>query len=65
MADRIRREWLSPAQLSEELGVPVNTIYEWNRKGIGPKRHRFGRYVRFRRPDVDRWAAKHQVPETR
>jgi predicted DNA-binding transcriptional regulator AlpA len=65
MADRTRREWLSPAQLSEELDLPLNTIYEWNRKGIGPPRHRFGRYVRYRRADIDRWTAEHQVPEAR
>lgn len=48
-------EWLSPEQLAKELGVPLSTIYQWRYKGTGPKAHRFGRHIRFRRSDVDEW----------
>lgn len=34
------REWLSPADVAEELGLDVSTIYDKIRRGIIPS-HRF------------------------
>jgi excisionase family DNA binding protein len=47
--------WLSPEDLANELGVPTRTVYGWRTKGHGPRGHRIGRHVRFRRQDVDEW----------
>lgn len=41
--------------VAEYLGVPVATVYAWNSRGLGPKRSRVGKYVRYRRVDVDAW----------
>jgi excisionase family DNA binding protein len=46
---------LTPEQLSDELTVPVSTIYRWNYTKTGPTPCRVGKYVRYRRDDVDRW----------
>lgn len=43
------------ADLSEMLGVPVNTIYGWRSRGEGPPGYRVGRHVRYRRAAVDAW----------
>lgn len=44
--------------VSEFLGVPVKTIYQWRTKHYGPKGMRVGRYIRYRREDVTAWLAE-------
>lgn len=52
-----RTEWLGVEDLAAELGVPTRTIYTWRYKGTGPRAGVFGKHLRFRREDVDRWIA--------
>ncbi|MCS7483099.1 helix-turn-helix transcriptional regulator [Umezawaea endophytica] len=42
-------------ELSEYLGVPVQTIYQWRTKKYGPPGRRMGKHVRFRPEDVETW----------
>jgi excisionase family DNA binding protein len=46
---------LSPTQLAEYIGVPVDTVYIWNQRGSGPKFARVGKHVRYRLTDVESW----------
>lgn len=46
---------LSPAELAEYLGVPVDTVYAWRYRGTGPRAFRVGRHLRFREADVQQW----------
>jgi excisionase family DNA binding protein len=48
---------MSPEELSDELGIPLSTIYNWRWKGEGPRAHKMGRHVRYKRTDVEDWAA--------
>jgi excisionase family DNA binding protein len=41
--------------LSDHLGVPKNTLYQWRTKGYGPTGRRIGKHVRYRPEDVDAW----------
>jgi DNA-binding transcriptional MerR regulator len=41
--------------LSDYLGVPINTLYQWRTKGYGPTGRRMGKYVRYRPEDVTTW----------
>lgn len=41
--------------VAEFLGVPVQTLYQWRTKGYGPPGRRVGKYLRYRREDVERW----------
>ena len=50
-----RRPLASPKELSEFLGVPVDTLYQWNHRGTGPKAHKVGRHLRYRWQEVDAW----------
>lgn len=43
--------------LSEFLGVPVKTLYEWRTKDYGPEGIRVGRYIRYDSDDVYAWVA--------
>ena len=51
----------------EEVGaylqVPIKTLYDWRHKGCGPRGMRVGRYVRYRRHDVDVWLDSCRDPE--
>jgi excisionase family DNA binding protein len=48
-------ELLSPDDLAALLKVPVKTVYNWRSEGKGPKGIKVGKYVRFRRSDVEAW----------
>jgi excisionase family DNA binding protein len=50
-------EWIGIEQLAKELGVPVRTIYQWRSRGSGPRGATFGRHVRFRRSEIEKWIA--------
>ncbi len=42
-------------ELSDYVGVPKQTIYSWHTRGRGPRAIRVGKYLRYRRSDVDAW----------
>jgi excisionase family DNA binding protein len=46
---------MSLGDLSEMLGIPVNTLYGWRARGEGPTGYRVGRHVRYRRSTVEAW----------
>ena len=46
---------MTVTELSEMLGIPVNTLYSWRWRGEGPTGYRVGRYVRYRRSEVNAW----------
>jgi excisionase family DNA binding protein len=52
---------LTITDLSDHLGVPVNTLYQWRTKGYGPTGRRIGKHVRYRPEDVDSWVEQQGV----
>lgn len=48
-------KFLSPAEVSEYIGVPVQTLYTWNAKGTGPAYSRVGKHIRYRLSTLDKW----------
>ena len=46
---------LTITDLSEMLGVPVDTLYGWRHRGEGPAGYRSGPHVRYRRAVVEAW----------
>jgi len=54
MADQ---EWISPAEVSEQYGIQIDTLKDWRKKGYGPPWARFGRLVRYRQTDWTAYAA--------
>jgi len=42
-------------EVSEYLGVPVGTLYQWRYRRIGPRAARVGRHLRYRPADVQAW----------
>ena len=54
------RQWVTPAELAEELGKSVTTLQNWRTRGDGPPWYNLGG-VRYDRADIDKWyeANKH------
>ena len=48
-------KYLSPEKLAEHYGVPLETVYGWNKKGTGPDYIRVGRHIRYRPKDIEAW----------
>jgi excisionase family DNA binding protein len=48
--------------LAEYLGLPVATIYKQRSEGTGPPGMRLGKYVRFKRTDVEAWLESKRDP---
>lgn len=46
---------LTVDDLARLLRVPKATIYRWRSTGDGPSGYTIGRYVRFRRAEVETW----------
>lgn len=51
---------MSIHDVSDHLGIPVGTLYQWRTRGKGPKGLRMGRYVRYRPEDVETWIAQQE-----
>ncbi|MFD3752039.1 helix-turn-helix transcriptional regulator [Streptomyces cyaneofuscatus] len=49
--------YLTPVDLADLLGVPVETVYQWRRKDTGPRGFRVGRHLRYDPEDVRAWVA--------
>ena len=46
---------LKIGEVSELLGIPVGTLYQWRYTGKGPRSARLGRHLRYRPADVEVW----------
>ena len=46
---------LTLQEVAELLDVSPNTIYYWRYQGTGPKGHRVGRRIRYKRSDIVEW----------
>jgi excisionase family DNA binding protein len=46
---------LTIEELSEYLGVPVRTLYDWRLSGRGPRAVHVGRQLRYFISDIQRW----------
>jgi len=51
------RLW-SITDVSEFLGIPVGTLYQWRHRRIGPRASRVGRHLRYHPADVRAWVDK-------
>lgn len=50
-----RRPMATPIEVAEYLQVPLNTIYNWRRRRIGPKAYKIGHHIRYAWADVEAW----------
>ncbi|MET7904424.1 helix-turn-helix domain-containing protein [Streptomyces sp. NPDC005355] len=50
--------FMTPVDLAELFGVPIETVYQWRRKRTGPRGFRVGKHVRYDPEDVHHWVAE-------
>ena len=48
------RLW-TPTDVATYLGVPIQTLYQWRRRGLGPPSRRVGRHLRYEATAVRAW----------
>ncbi|MFI8996987.1 helix-turn-helix transcriptional regulator [Streptomyces sp. NPDC053542] len=57
-ARTLPERFLTPLDLADLFGVPVETVYQWRRKRTGPRGFRVGKHVRYDPEVVHRWVAE-------
>ncbi|MGG7571212.1 helix-turn-helix transcriptional regulator [Streptomyces sirii] len=50
--------FLTPVDLADLFGVPIETVYQWRRKRTGPRGFRVGKHVRYDPADIRRWVTE-------
>ena len=58
MNDNQQERLMTIAELSWMLGIPVDTLYGWRHRGLGPRGYAVGRHVRYRRSTVEVWLSE-------
>ncbi|WP_141360084.1 helix-turn-helix domain-containing protein [Streptomyces sp. 6-11-2] len=50
--------YLTPDDIAEIFGVPLETVYQWRRKHTGPPGFRVGKHVRYDPAEVGAYVAQ-------
>ncbi|MFI9027225.1 helix-turn-helix transcriptional regulator [Streptomyces sp. NPDC053560] len=61
-ARTLPERFLTPVDLADLFGVPIETVYQWRRKHTGPRGFRVGKHVRYD-PEVVRLWVTEQMSE--
>ncbi|MEO3861770.1 helix-turn-helix domain-containing protein [Acrocarpospora sp. B8E8] len=46
--------------VSEYLGVPIATLYQWRHHRTGPRSRKVGRHLRYLPEDVESWVREQE-----
>ncbi|GAA1325108.1 helix-turn-helix transcriptional regulator [Leucobacter albus] len=49
---------LSAGEVSDYLGIPVSTLYDWRTRDLGPRAHRIGKHLKYAVSDVCDWVTE-------
>ena len=50
-----QREWLSPPHAAKYMDSSPSTLAKLRLSGTGPQFCKFGKFIRYRRCDIDNW----------
>lgn len=53
--NRLLEPLLEPTKVARLLGVEVETLGVWRRRGYGPRWYRIGKKIRYAEPDLGTW----------
>jgi predicted DNA-binding transcriptional regulator AlpA len=53
----LAKEYLTAEEVSHKYGIAVGTLAQWRHHKKGPLFMKFGRSVRYRIEDLEKWAA--------
>jgi excisionase family DNA binding protein len=58
-------EVMTTEEVAAFLRVSKKTVEKWRHEGVGPRRYKVGRHLRYLRSEVLAWVKTHEVtPET-
>jgi predicted DNA-binding transcriptional regulator AlpA len=52
LRDGLPDRYLTPDNIAEIFGVPLETVYQWRKKRTGPRGFRIGKHLRYDPADV-------------
>ncbi|MFD7570708.1 helix-turn-helix domain-containing protein [Streptomyces sp. NPDC059810] len=55
--------YLTPENIATLFEVPLETVYQWRKKRIGPPGFRVGKYVRYDPTDVQQWQRERRAAD--
>ncbi|MCX4991355.1 MULTISPECIES: helix-turn-helix domain-containing protein [unclassified Streptomyces] len=55
--------YLTPGDIAEIFGVPLETVYQWRKKRTGPVGFRIGKHLRYDPADVQAFVVQQQRAE--
>ncbi|MFC5144053.1 helix-turn-helix domain-containing protein [Streptomyces aureoversilis] len=61
MSSALPDRYLTPEDIAALFDVPLETVYQWRRKRIGPPGFRVGKHLRYDPADVQRWTAERKA----
>ncbi|MER7787925.1 helix-turn-helix domain-containing protein [Streptomyces sp. NPDC097640] len=53
--------YLTPDDIADLFEVPLETVYQWRKKRIGPPGFRIGKYVRYDPADIRRYVRERKA----
>jgi predicted site-specific integrase-resolvase len=53
---------LAPARVARALGIEVETLATWRRKGYGPRWYRIGKKIKYSEADIRTWMSAQAQP---
>jgi predicted DNA-binding transcriptional regulator AlpA len=53
--DSTQDQLWTPTALSDYLGIPIATLYQWRQRAEGPPAVRLGKHLRYRPEAVREW----------
>lgn len=56
--------WFSFKNISQEMGIPIKSIYLYHERGDGPRVHKFGKHLRVLETDLRLWQEKQEVKKS-
>ena len=56
-----KKEWLTPHDAKEEYGFSTSTLAKWRMKRINLKFSKIGKYIRYKRSDVEAFIENNKV----
>jgi len=57
----IKREWLSPNEVSKEFGYSVSTLAKWRIAKKHLKFSKMSKYIKYRRSDIEEFLETHII----
>jgi excisionase family DNA binding protein len=56
-----RADFKTELEAAEYLAVSLSCMRKWRSRQFGPKYCRFGKLIRYRRSDLDKWAEERRT----